>query len=59
MFFQTLDNKSECVGVFAEGKLHFDDLPTNLTKTWKYAPYLDDKDIEYAIFSRIKDFSRG
>ena len=48
MFFQTLDNKSECVGVFAEGKLHFDDLPTNLTKTWKYAPYLDDKDIEYA-----------
>ena len=48
MFFQTLDNKNECVGVFAEGKLYFDDLPADLTRTWKYASHLDGRQVEYA-----------
>ena len=47
MIFQTLDNKGECVGVFADGELFFGELPYGLTRTWSYAPYLD-KDIEYA-----------
>tara|TARA_R110000851_G_scaffold183348_2_gene332607 strand:- start:949 stop:2139 length:1191 start_codon:yes stop_codon:yes gene_type:complete len=48
MIFQTLDDKSECVGVYVDGKLHFNDLPTDLTKTWKYSGSIQDPDIEYA-----------
>ena len=48
MIFQTLDDKNECFGVYADGKLHFDNLPTNLTKTWDYSGSLYGKDIEYA-----------
>lgn len=47
MIFQTLDNKGECVGVFADGELFFGELPDGLTRTWSYAPYLDE-DVEYA-----------
>lgn len=28
MYFQTLDDKSECVGIYKDGKLHFDNFPT-------------------------------
>ena len=49
MIFQTLDNKSECVGVFVNGELHFDSLPDNLTSTWNYSQFLENRDdIEYA-----------
>ena len=48
MIFQTLDDKSECVGVYTEGKLHFDSIPTGLSKTWKYTGSVRDPDIEYA-----------
>ena len=49
MIFQTLDNKSECVGVFVDGELHFDSLPDNLTSTWNYSQFLENRDdIEYA-----------
>lgn len=48
MFFQTLDDKNECAGVFADGQLYFDEFPIGLSKTWKYAPYLENNDIEYA-----------
>ena len=27
MIFQTLDDKTECVGVYVDGKLHFDKIP--------------------------------
>ena len=47
MFFQTLDDKSECVGVYTDGKLYFDDIPDTLTKTWKHSGSLVDRDIEY------------
>jgi hypothetical protein len=48
MFFQTLDDKDECVGIYAEGKLSFDELPDNLTACWAPVPYLENKEIEYA-----------
>ena len=44
-----LDDKSECVGVYAHNKLHYDHFPEGGSKTWKYASLLQDKtDIEYA-----------
>ena len=48
MIFQTLDDKSECVGVYVDGKLHFDGIPDDLTKTWKYTGSVQDNTIEYA-----------
>lgn len=48
MIFQTLDDKSECVGVYCEGKLYYEDFPTELTHTWKYSGGLENRDIEYA-----------
>lgn len=47
MYFQALDDKTECVGVYVDGKLHFDNHPTNLTKTWKFSGSLRGKDVEY------------
>ncbi|MAG27936.1 hypothetical protein CMI47_20610 [Candidatus Pacearchaeota archaeon] len=48
MIFQTLDDKSECVGIYVDGKLHFDALPSNLTRTWKYTGSITDPNVEYA-----------
>ena len=48
MIFQTLDDKSECVGIYVDGKIHFDDIPSNLTKTWKYTGSVQDPAVEYA-----------
>jgi hypothetical protein len=51
LLFQTLDDKQECVGVYFGGELLFgsENLPSNLTATWKYAPYLSaESGIEYA-----------
>ena len=49
MLFQTLDDKTECVGIYADNQLIFDPdgFPPGLTQTWKYAPYLRDLDVEY------------
>ena len=47
MIFQTLDDKSECIGVYVDGQLHFDNIPDNLTTTWKYKGSLADKDVEF------------
>jgi hypothetical protein len=48
LYFQTLDDKGECVGVYKDGKLYFQDLPEGLKRTWKYAEYLEEEDVEYA-----------
>ena len=48
MIFQSIDDKSECIGVYASGQLHFDNFPADLTHTWKYTGSLEGKDIEYA-----------
>jgi len=48
VFFQTLDDKNECVGIYAEGNMTFDELPDGLTACWAPVPYLEDHEIEYA-----------
>ena len=48
MIFQTLDDKNECVGIYAEGNMTFDELPDGLTACWAPVPYLEDGEIEYA-----------
>lgn len=48
MIFQTLDDKTECVGVYADGALHFEKYPENLTQTWKYTGVFPEADIDYA-----------
>lgn len=48
MIFQTLDDKTECVGVYADGQLYFGDWPTDLTATWKYSGFLKEANIDYA-----------
>jgi hypothetical protein len=48
MIFQTLDDKSECIGVYVDGQLHFDNIPNNLTTTWKYTGSLVNmEDVEF------------
>ena len=47
MYFQTLDDKRECVGVYCEGDLQFKDVPAGLTKTWKYTGSVTGTEIEY------------
>jgi len=46
--FVFLDDKDWCRGVYHRGKLHFEQLPETISKTWKYASYLENKNIEYA-----------
>jgi hypothetical protein len=48
MYFQTLDDKTECVGVYKDGKLHFDNFPEELKRTWKYSGSITSEYIEYA-----------
>ncbi len=49
MLFQTLDDKKECVGIYCDGELSFDnELPVNLEKTWSYSAFLKEVDVEYA-----------
>ena len=48
MYFQSLDDKSECVGIYANGKLHFDEMPANLTKTWRHSGAISENTVEYA-----------
>jgi len=48
VLFQAIDDNKNCVGIYTDGKLVFDGLPDNLTKTWKYAAYLDGTGVEYA-----------
>ena len=45
MYFQTLDDKGECVGVYKNGELHFNNLPEGMERTWKYAEYLEIKEL--------------
>ena len=48
MTFVALDTKEWCKGIYHNGKLHFDKIPESLSRTWKYLPYLDYQNIEYA-----------
>ena len=48
MLFQALDDKKHCVGIYSDGGMIYDEIPVNLSKTWSYASFLKDLDIEYA-----------
>ena len=48
MIFQAIDDKNECIGIYANGKLDFKNIPTGLTKTWKYSGSICDDEVEYA-----------
>lgn len=48
MYFQTLDDKQECVGVYTNGKLYFDTFPNGLSKTWRHSGAVRDNLVEYA-----------
>ncbi len=48
MYFQTIDDKKECVGVYKEGRLFFEQTPDNLLRTWRYSGTLDYLNTEFA-----------
>ena len=47
MIFQTFDEKKDCFMVYKGSEFHKTITPT-CTQTWSYAPYLGDKEVEYA-----------
>tara|TARA_Y100000310_G_scaffold330428_1_gene402029 strand:+ start:2459 stop:3646 length:1188 start_codon:yes stop_codon:yes gene_type:complete len=48
LFFQTLDDKSDCVGVYVDGEIILDGLPKDLSHTWSCSGFLKGKNIQYA-----------
>jgi hypothetical protein len=51
MLFQTLDSKQDCIGVYINEELFFDERVLHDfkgTRTWSYASYLEGRDVEYA-----------
>jgi len=50
MLFQTLDNKKECYGIYADGEIrHEMTVPSGFSKTWAYSSFLPSTgNIEYA-----------
>ena len=48
MYFQTLDDKNECLGVYLNGEIYYGKIPKGITKTWAYSPFLSDREVEYA-----------
>jgi len=60
LLFQTLDDKQECVGVYANGNLYFDKIPPDLSKTWKYTGSIESDEVEYAwIYCHGKSISEA
>lgn len=51
MYFQALDDKKQCVGIYHNGHLVFDEkqFPESFlnARTWRYSGFLDDDTIEY------------
>ena len=64
MYFQALDDKKECVGIYNDGRLIFDEsmFPTSFEnmKTWRYSGFLNDDSIEYGwLFSLGKSLKEA
>tara|TARA_B100000131_G_scaffold292269_1_gene306566 strand:+ start:24002 stop:25183 length:1182 start_codon:yes stop_codon:yes gene_type:complete len=47
LYYQSLDDKTECVGVYTDGKLFFDSPPAGLVRTWRHSGFSPDN-AEYA-----------
>ena len=45
MIFQIVDDKKECRGYFADGKLKLRDLPEYLFATWDWSELIEDRDV--------------
>ena len=48
MIFQILDDKEDCLGIFAGDKFYYGKLKRSFKKTWDWSPHLSDDDYEYA-----------
>lgn len=49
MLFQALDEKKSCAGIYVGGELCFGDISLDhLSRTWSYASFLEDHEVEYA-----------
>ena len=48
MLFQTLDDKRDCIGVYLDGELLYDEVPESLSQTWDYSTFLRDTPVEFA-----------
>ena len=48
MIFQILDDKQDCLGIYAENKFYYGKLKRHFEKTWDWSPHLDDKNYEFA-----------
>ena len=48
MIFQVIDDKKECRGYFADGRLRLRDLPDTLTATWDWSELIEDRDVTLA-----------
>ena len=49
MYFQVLDSKAGCYGVYVDGKIYdIREVPQNLSKTWSYSRQLDSLAVECA-----------
>ena len=48
MYFQSIDDKKECRGYFADGRLRLKNLPEILEATWDWSPLIGDKDVKLA-----------
>ena len=48
MIFQILDDKQDCLGIYAENKFYYGKLKRHFERTWDWSPHLSDDDYEYA-----------
>jgi hypothetical protein len=48
LYFQTLDDKKQCVGIYKEGKIYFDSMPEDLRRTWAFTGSIKDKEVQFA-----------
>jgi len=47
VFFQLLDYKEQCFGVYSDGVISLDAMPEGKSVTWDYSPELAGQDIQY------------
>ena len=45
MIFQIIDDKKECRGYFADGRLRLRDLPESLSVTWDWSELISDRNV--------------
>jgi len=58
MLFQALDDKKECVGIYANDELTFDNIPQELSHTWSFSSSVDTNGIQYAkIYAKGKELA--